>query len=109
MATIGELREALLPDAIPFGEPAVERLGTAVAWVRVLRARVPAFDALDPGDLVIAAPSALAVVAPGSLELRDFVAALAAVPVSGLLVPEGEIGGAPWSRNSRWLHRRPTP
>ena len=57
-----------------------------IAWVRVLRARVPAFDALEPGDLVIASASALAVVAPGAAELRDLVAALAAVPVSGVLL-----------------------
>lgn len=64
--------------------------GRQVAWVRVLRARVPAFDALDPGDLVIAPASALAVVAPGERELRDLVAALAALPVSGVLLVDGD-------------------
>ena len=37
----------------------------SVAWVRVLRARVPALDVLDPGDLVIVPAAALSVVAPG--------------------------------------------
>jgi hypothetical protein len=55
-----------------------------------MRGRVPAFDALEPGDLVIAPPSALAVVAPGPQELLDLAAALAAVPVSGVLLPEAE-------------------
>ena len=61
-----------------------------IAWVRVLRARVPAFDALDPGDLIIAPASALAVVAPGARELRELVVALVAVPVSGVLLVEGD-------------------
>lgn len=65
--------------------------GRQISWVRVLRARVPAFDALDPGDLVIAPASALAVVAPGERELHDLVAALAAVPVSGVLLVEGDL------------------
>jgi purine catabolism regulator len=67
-----------------------ERPGRPIAWVRVLRARVPAFDALEPGDLVIASASSLAVVAPGPAELRDLVAALAAVPVSGVLLVDTE-------------------
>ena len=65
-----------------------------IAWVRVMRARVPAFDALDPGDLVVAPASALAVVAPGDAELHALVAALAAVPVSGVLLVDGEAGAA---------------
>jgi hypothetical protein len=71
------------------GDPA---RGRAIAWVRVLRARVPAFDALDPGDLVIAPASALSVVAPGEGELRELVSALAAVPVSGVILLEAEPG-----------------
>ena len=51
-----------------------------------MRGRVPAFDALEPGDLVIAPPSALSVVAPGPDELHDLVAALALVPVSGVVL-----------------------
>ena len=63
-----------------------------IAWVRVMRGRVPAFDALDPGDLVIVPAAALAVVAPGTSELDSLVAALAAVPVSGAILVEGEAG-----------------
>jgi PucR-like helix-turn-helix protein len=66
--------------------------GRPIAWVRVMRGRVPAFDALEPGDLVIAPASALAVVAPGPAELDALVAALAAVPASGIVLTEGEDG-----------------
>jgi hypothetical protein len=87
----------LLPGATWVGGREAGPGGTAaairqVAWVRVLRARVPAFDALDAGDLVVASASALAVVAPGSAELDAFVAALAAVPVCGVVLVEGEAG-----------------
>jgi hypothetical protein len=60
-----------------------------ITWVRVMRGRVPAFDALEPGDLVIASGSTLAAVAPGRAELDDLAASLAAVPVSGVLLPDG--------------------
>ncbi len=87
MTDLAAVAAELLPGARWVGEP---QAGRAVAWVRVLRARVPAFDALDPGDLVIAPASALAVVAPGDRELRDLAAALAAVPVSGVLLIDGD-------------------
>ena len=64
-----------------------------IAWVRVMRGRVPAFDALEPGDLVIVPASALRVVAPGAGELDALVAALSAVPVSGAILAEGEADG----------------
>jgi PucR-like helix-turn-helix protein len=99
---LAALAAELLPGATwvgrPSGDPAAGRDRSArgappIAWVRILRARVPAFDALDPGDLVIAPASALAVVAAGATELRDLVVALAAVPVSGVLLVEGEQRG----------------
>lgn len=95
MTDLAALAAELLPGATWVGRQRDHAAGAAarpIAWVRVLRPRVPAFDALDPGDLVIATASALAVVAPGERELHDFVAALAAVPVSGVLLVEGESG-----------------
>src|SRR5262249_25761402 len=70
--------------------------GRGIAWVRVMRGRVPAFDALEPGDLVLVPASALAVVAPGVAELEALVVALAATPVSGALLVDGdgEAGGS---------------
>jgi len=61
-----------------------------ISWVRVMRGRVPAFDALDPGDLVLVPAAALGVVAPGASELAALVAALAAVPVSGAILVGAE-------------------
>jgi PucR family transcriptional regulator, purine catabolism regulatory protein len=95
MTDLATLAAELLPGATWVGGPAARGEVSAphdraVAWVRVLRARVPAFDALDPGDLVIAPASILAAVAPGAGELRELVSALAAVPVSGVLLVEGE-------------------
>ena len=97
MTDLAALAAELLPGATWVGQQpgrAADATGRPIAWVRVLRPRVPAFDALDPGDLVIATASALAVVAPGERELNDLVAALAAVPVSGVLLVEGESGVA---------------
>ena len=58
--------------------------------MRVLRSRVPAFDALDPGDVVIVPATALAVVAPGLPESTALVSAIAHGGASGLLLLEGE-------------------
>ncbi|MEA2674864.1 MAG: PucR family transcriptional regulator, purine catabolism regulatory protein [Chloroflexota bacterium] len=92
MTDLAALAAELLPAAEWIGGagrgPAAG--GRSIAWVRVLRARVPAFDALDPGDRVIAPASSLAVVAPGERELAELVGALAAVPVSGVLLVEAE-------------------
>jgi hypothetical protein len=90
----------LLPGASWIGDKGAAS-ARQIAWVRVLRARVPAFDALEPGDLVIAPPPALAVVAPGTAELESLVQALAAVPVSGVLVPEGAGAAASLSSTLR--------
>lgn len=92
MTDLAALAAELLPGATWIGGagrgPAAG--DRSIAWVRVLRARVPAFDALDPGDLVIAPASSLAVVAPGERELVALVDALGAVPVSGVLLVESE-------------------
>jgi PucR family transcriptional regulator, purine catabolism regulatory protein len=82
---------ALAAELLPGAEwVAGKRPGRPIAWVRVLRARVPAFDALEPGDLVIAPATALAIVAPGPTELATLVTALAAVPVSGVVLVDAE-------------------
>ncbi|MBI2781255.1 MAG: helix-turn-helix domain-containing protein [Chloroflexi bacterium] len=93
MTDLGTLAAELLPGSTWVGDRSggeAARGARTIAWVRVLRARVPAFDALEPGDLIIAPASALAVVAPGGRELGELVAALAAVPVSGVLLVEGD-------------------
>src|SRR5207302_7990893 len=58
---LAALAAELLPGATWVGPEgrgaAAGGRGRAIAWVRILRARVPAFDALDAGDLVIAPAS----------------------------------------------------
>jgi PucR-like helix-turn-helix protein len=90
MTDLAELASEVLPGAAWVsgrGSPARQ-----IAWVRTMRGRVPAFDALDPGDLVIVPAAALAVVAPSAAEGQSIVAALAAVPVSGAILVDGEPG-----------------
>jgi PucR family transcriptional regulator, purine catabolism regulatory protein len=99
MATLEELRAALLPAAriVPGreGAGAVANAATShVGWVRVMKARVPAFDALEPGDLAVVPASALGVVAPGPAEIEALVAACAGARVGGLLLVAGEEGEA---------------
>ena len=88
MTDLAGLASAMLPGARSVGaaSPAVP----AITWVRVMRARVPAFDALEPGDLAIVPASALAVVAPGADEVEQLAAACSAARVSGLLLVERE-------------------
>ncbi|HET7182790.1 MAG TPA: helix-turn-helix domain-containing protein [Candidatus Limnocylindrales bacterium] len=88
MTDLATLASELLPGTrlLGVGEPGSLR---PITWVRVMRGRAPAFDALEPGDLVIAPASALAAVAPGPAELGELADALAAVPVSGVVLPEG--------------------
>lgn len=85
MTDLAALSAELLPGTQLLGGGALH----PIAWVRVMRGRGPAFDALEPGDLVIAPAAALAAVAPGRAELDQLAASLAAVPVSGVLLPDG--------------------
>jgi hypothetical protein len=86
MAALGELVATLLPSAV-----AVRALETAerereVAWVRVLKARVPAFDVLDPGDIVVVPASAMQVVAREPADVPALADALVRARVAGVLV-----------------------
>lgn len=81
MATLGEILAVLVPDsAIPAGSEA------QVGWVRVLRARVPAFDVLEPGDIVVVPAASLDVVAPAPADVRELAQTLARSRASGLLL-----------------------
>lgn len=88
MTDLAELAAEFLPGAVRVAGG--DDPGRAIAWVRVMRARVPAFDALEPGDLAIVPGSALGLVAPGPRELDELAGALAAVPVSGVLLVEAD-------------------
>ena len=89
MTDLAALADELFPGATVRVAPSAKG-SRSIAWVRVMRGRVPAFDALEPNDLVIAPAAALAVVAPGAAELDALVAALAAVPASGVILAEGD-------------------
>ena len=89
MTELAELGAALLPGA-RWIDPGVAGAGGPISWVRVMKARVPAFDALEPGDLAIVGASALAIVAPGAQEVRAVAEACARARVAGVLLVEGD-------------------
>jgi PucR family transcriptional regulator, purine catabolism regulatory protein len=97
MATLEGLRLAILPGAHwlangpeESGSPARDR---DLGWVRLMRARVPAFDALDPGDLAIVPLAAVPVVIPDDDALGAFVDAAGQAGIAGIVVV-GDEGGA---------------
>ena len=98
MATLDELRAAVIPGARwvspadpPRGDGA--QAGRDLAWVRLMRARVPAFDALEPGDVAIVPVAGLAVVAPDRDGVAALVRACLEAEVAGLLIVT-DAGGA---------------
>ena len=90
MTDLADVRAELLPAARPVG--AASLAGRPISWVRVMKARVPAFDALEPGDLVIVPASLLALMAPTADDRAALARALATAPVSGVLLVAGEGG-----------------
>jgi hypothetical protein len=91
MPTVEQLWRAVFPGARPAGLingslPARSVLEREVAWVRVLKARTPAFDALEQDDLVVAAESTLRSLTGLAVEPLSIVEALANARASGLLV-----------------------
>ncbi len=90
MATLAEVWAALFPAALAPTAPTPEQLAREVAWVRVLKARVPAFDALDAGDLAIVPASVLAVVAPDRAESTVLAEALAMAGVAAVVLIDPE-------------------
>jgi hypothetical protein len=97
MTSLAELHAELLPAATRVGDAPAD---APIAWVRVMRARVPAFDALDAGDLAIVPAGVVATLAASAAAVGDdavaaLAAALAAAPVSGVLLVEADdVGGA---------------
>ncbi len=84
MATIEALRAAVAPEArwiVPPNGDAGD-----VAWVRLMRARVPAFDALEAGDLAIVPVAALAVVAPDDDAVAALVRSAAETELAGVVL-----------------------
>jgi purine catabolism regulator len=94
MASLHDLHRTLFPTARPLGtaELAPERAEREVGWVRVLKPRVPAFEALEAGDLAIIPGAALAVVAPRATQIEELAVALARARVPAVLLVEGDTG-----------------
>lgn len=95
MASLHDLRRALFPTARPLGDAELtpERAEREVGWVRVLKPRVPAFEALEAGDLAIIPGAALAVVAPRAAQIEELAVALVRSRVPAVLLVEGDTGG----------------
>ena len=87
MASLHDLLDAVLPGAVSVGAAVPAGPDAPVlGWVRILRARVPALDVLEPGDIVIVPASALPVVAPTAADATDLVQTLARSGAAGLLL-----------------------
>jgi PucR C-terminal helix-turn-helix domain len=86
VASLAEVRDAVFPAATTVGGATGSAADAAVGWVRIMRPRVPAFDALEAGDLVIVPAPALDVVAPDDVAAGSLVDALLAAPVAGVLL-----------------------
>jgi purine catabolism regulator len=95
VATLVDLRAAVLPGGRWLtGEPAA---GADLGWVRLLRARIPAFDALERGDVVIVPRPALAVVAPDDETLATLVRGCIEADVAALVLVSDPDAASPAS------------
>ncbi len=94
MTSLHDLHRALFPTSRPVGaaQLTADRAEREVGWVRVLKPRVPAFDALETGDLAIIPGPALALVAPGPAQIDELAAALARARIPAVLLVVGETG-----------------
>lgn len=94
MASLDELRAALLPGARVVGDGSAgdggEGAAPEIGWVRLMKARVPAFDALEAGDLAIVPGPALRLVAPGAAELEALVAAFSRARVGAVILLDAD-------------------
>jgi len=91
LATVEQVWRAVFPAARALGEDSARQ--RQVAWVRVLKARTPAFDALDREDMALLPHTALASLAGLGLDERQLVEAVAEAGASGVVA----IGAHPLS------------
>lgn len=92
MARLGDLVRTVLPLARPLdgGRLDEQALDREVFWVRVMRPRLPPFDSLEAGDLVVVPEVALEVAAPTPADARRLGQTLAGSRIGGLvLIGEG--------------------
>jgi hypothetical protein len=99
MARLGDLVRTVMPLARLVGDGGAQSADAAldreVFWVRVLRARVPPFDSLEAGDLVIVPEAALRAAAPAAADAEALGATLVRARVAALvLLGRGPEAGA---------------
>ncbi len=95
MPSLREVRQAAFPTARPLAPVQPDALDRSVAWVRLLKAHSPAFDALEAGDLALVPEAALEALAAGPVEPAALVEAMAGARAAAvLLVGEAEMAPA---------------
>ena len=111
MATFEDLRAAVLPGArwLAAGPDVAPSTATSLdlAWVRLMRAREPAFDALEPGDVAIMPVAALEALASdahaegdrgdGARGLAVLIRAWLEVRIGGIVLVADADARRPWS------------
>jgi len=94
MPSLEEVVRSAVPGAVELA--AGTGIPGSVNWVRVMRPRVPAFDALEPGDIAVVPETALVAVAHDDAEVKAVADDLRRADVAGVIVvtaPTGD-GGA---------------
>lgn len=90
MPTLDELRFAIAPSALVLspasGHWSSEAGAVELGWVRLMRPRVPAFDALEGGDVAILPISAVSIVAQDQTGIPELIEACARARLAAVLV-----------------------
>jgi hypothetical protein len=101
--TVGQLWRAVFPAARLAGPDAA--LDRPVAWVRVLKPRTPAFDALDTDDLAIVPVGALVNLGAMGVDADSISEAVTLAKACGVLVVgDADSGAAPAVLNAAARH-----
>jgi hypothetical protein len=93
MPSLEEVWRAVFPQARLHPDTPPAAVERQVAWVRVLKARVPAFDAMDPDDLAILPRASLGSLAALAVEPATVVDAIEEARGGGVVVV-ADAGGA---------------
>ncbi len=99
----------LSPEVAPPGADGPAWPDPEIAWVRVLRARIPALEGLEAGDVAIVPDSVLSALASGPADPLAVVAELTRVGVSAILLVAEDPGGPIASRLVEAARARSTP
>jgi len=99
----------LSPEVAPPGSEGPAWPDPEIAWVRVLRARIPALEGLEAGDFAIVPDSVLSALASGPADPLAVVAELTRVGVSAILLVAEDPAGPIASRLVEAARARSTP